>query len=231
MAYEASKQAAARAAALLVENNMRVGLGTGSTSEFFVRALAERVQQEGLKISAFPTSEHILNLAKSLGIPIMQDYPNLERLDIACDGADEVDPHWNLIKGGGAALLREKLVARAAKQFVVMVDQSKHVARLGQTFRLPVEVIPFAWEATCQAVQQGPGVVRLEWRMQEGEPKRTDHNNFVVDLTVDGDVAALHHYLKAQVGVVETGFFGGMTHTLITGSEDASAQVEHFSGD
>ncbi len=231
MAFERSKQAAAVAAAALVCSGMRVGLGTGSTSEFFVTALAERVKSESLDIQVFPTSEGILNMSRDLDLPVLADYPDLTELDFACDGADEVDPLGRLIKGGGGALLREKLVALAAKRFVVMVDHSKHVEALGATFRLPVEVVSFGLTSTEKRIADLGVASKLELRRIKGseQPFVTDQGNRILDLSFAQaeveTVALLHQKLKQLTGVVETGFFASFASQIVTGAEDGTVSI------
>lgn len=209
------KQQAGSAAAALIEPGMVIGLGTGSTAAFLIRALAERLQH-GLTIKgAVPTSLGTAQLATSLGIPLvsLDTYP---ALDLALDGADEIDPQLNLIKGAGGALLREKVVATAARQFVVVSDSSKLVSRLGEHFALPVEVVPFA---------QTPVRLRLERLGAHVEPRKqaeqlfvTDNQNIILDCRFPGGISdpmALQAQIRAIVGVVEHGLFLGMTQRVL----------------
>ena len=224
MAYEASKRAAALRAVAFVEQGMRVGLGTGSTSEEMVRALAVR----GVAVAAVvPTSSRIHGLARELGLPVAAEYPDFAPLDIAIDGADEVDPRGGLIKGGGGALLREKLVAASASRFVVMVDESKHVERLGSTRGVPVEIIPFGWSRVVRDLTS-LGFTRVLQRLAAGQPFLSDQGNFVFDCEIGpiADPQRLHSQVKALAGVVETGLFLGMTSLVVTGHEDGSAEVK-----
>lgn len=229
MAFERSKEAAAAAAVELVEADMVVGLGTGSTSLFFLRLLAAKVRQ-GLPVVGVPTSEGIAREARHLGFPLVSDYPDFDVVDLAVDGADEVDPRGGLIKGGGGALLREKLVAVAARRFVVMVDASKQVERLGQGWAIPVEVVPFGWSALRGRLEALGASVK--WRQGENGPLRTDQGNYVFDCHFGPmeDPAQVHSRLLHVPGVVETGLFLGMTHTLLVGSEDGSVARVDFSG-
>ncbi len=214
------KQMAGRAGAGLIEDGMVVGLGTGTTAAFLVRALAERLR-DGLRIAgAVPTSQATAQLAASLGIPLvsLERYPEL---DLAIDGADEIDPQLNLIKGGGGALLREKVVATAARRFVVIGDSSKRVPRLGTHFALPVEIVPFAL---------GPVQRRLEalgaralLRMRGNEPFLTDNQNYILDCQFPGGIAdpqTLQAQLRAIVGVVEHGLFLGLTWRALVAGPD-----------
>jgi ribose 5-phosphate isomerase A len=213
------KQMVGIAAADLVEQGMVIGLGTGSTAAFLVRALAARLQK-GLSITgAVPTSEQTAQLARSLGIPLvsLDTHPTL---DLAIDGADEIDPQLNLIKGGGGALLREKIVASAARRFVVISHAAKQVARLGVHFALPVEVVPFAKTPVSRHLEELGAQVEL--RMHENQPFITDNQNMILDCHFPGgivDPASLQIQIRAIVGVVEHGLFIGITHqALIAGS-------------
>ena len=222
-----AKFAAARRAVDFVENGMRLGLGTGSTAAWMVRCLAERVREEGLKVRGVPTSTRTAELAHQLGIPIMS-LDEAKWLDLTIDGADEVDPALNLIKGGGAALLQEKIVATASDQMIVIADAAKEVSTLG-AFPLPVEVIPFGWQTTRQLVLRvladldlaDRAVVR---RMRDGAPVLTDEGNYILDLALEAipDPAALSVALNALPGVVENGLFLGICDLAIIGKPDGS---------
>ena len=224
---DTAKNAAAVAAVALVQDGMRLGLGTGSTAAFMVRRLAERVQAEGLRLRCAATSQATADLAESLGIRI-EALDEIGWLDLTLDGADEVDPDLNLIKGGGAALLREKIVACASDRMVVIADGGKIVETLG-AFLLPVEVIPFGWQTTRQLVLRvleeldlaDRAVVR---RMRDGAPVLTDEGNFILDLALEAipDPAALSVALNALPGVVENGLFLGICDLAIVGQPDGS---------
>lgn len=212
------KQMVGSAAAELVENDMVLGLGSGTTAAFLVRALAERLRK-GLRIvGAVPTSQETAQLAGSLGIPLvsLENYPEL---DLALDGADEIDPQLNLIKGGGGALLREKVVATAARRFVVIGDASKLVPRLGTHFALPVEVVPFALSPVRRRLERLGAHVQP--RMRENELFLTDNQNYILDCrfpTGIADAPALQTQIRAIVGVVEHGLFLGLTsRALVAG--------------
>ena len=224
---DTAKNAAAIAAVALVQDGMRLGLGTGSTAAFMVRRLAERVQAEGLQMRYAATSQATADLAESLGLKI-EALDDIGWLDMTLDGADEVDPDLNLIKGGGAALLREKIVACASDRMVVMADGRKVVETLG-AFLLPVEVIPFGWQTTRQLVLRvladldlaDRAVVR---RMRDGAPVLTDEGNYILDLALEAipDPAALSVSLNALPGVVENGLFLGICDLAIIGKPDGS---------
>ena len=217
---DAYKQMVGIAAADLVEPGMVIGLGTGSTAAFLVRALAERLQK-GLTIKgAVPTSEKTAQLASSLGIPLvsLDTYPVL---DLAIDGTDEVYPQLNLIKGGGGALLREKIVAFTARRFVVITHSAKRVPRLGLQFAWPVEVVPLA--RTPVRLRLEALGADVEPRMQEDRLFITDNQNIILDCRFpDGiaDPAALHEQIRAIVGVVEHGLFLGMAHQVLVAGPD-----------
>ena len=212
-----NKQRAAAAAAELITDGMVLGLGTGTTASYLVQILGERVRQ-GLRIQGVPTSEATRQLAVAEGVPLT----TLEEqtvLDLCLDGADEVDPELNLIKGGGGALLREKIVASAARQRIIMVDVSKCVDSLG-AFPLAVEVIPFGWEVTRRQLEQFGGVPTL--RQREGKPFVTDQGHYIIDCALSQieDAPRLNHQLNQLPGVVENGLFVDMTDRLIIGSPD-----------
>ena len=212
-----NKQRAAAAAAELITDGMVLGLGTGTTASYLVQILGERVRQ-GLRIQGVPTSEATRQLAAAEGVPLttLEEQPVL---DLCLDGADEVDPELNLIKGGGGALRREKIVASAARQRIIMVDVSKCVGCLG-AFPLAVEIIPFGWEVTRRQLEQFGGVPTL--RQREGKPFVTDQGHYIIDCALSQieDVPRLNHQLNQLPGVVENGLFVDMTDRLIIGSPD-----------
>jgi len=206
------KKEAAEKALELVRDGMLVGLGSGSTVRYFTEGVG-RLVAEGMKVRGVPTSRATAELAAASGIPVVEDL--VGPIDLAVDGADEVDPNLSLIKGRGGALFREKLVAAAARRFVAVVDESKVVDRLGKGV-LPVEVLPFLWRSTAErAAKLCTG---LKVRGGEEAPYVTDNGNLVLDLSFDGGIeeaAALGLALKAIVGVVEHGLFVGMADTCI----------------
>ena len=211
------KRAAAEKALELVQDGMLVGLGSGTTARFFIEGLGRLVAQ-GMKVRGVPSSRETAELAAQLGIPIVTEL--LGQIDLAVDGADEVDTSLNLIKGRGGALFREKLVAAASKRFVVVVDESKLVQKLGVGV-LPVEVLPFLWRTTAERLA-GLGV-SLVVRGGEETPYVTDNGNLILDLSVEGGIANpgdLGVELKKVTGVVEHGLFVGMTDTVIVAGPD-----------
>jgi len=226
---EKAKFVAAKQASRLVESGMRVGLGTGSTAEWLVRCLGEMVRDEGLRIRAVPTSHRTAELARELGIEVV----TLEEagwLDLTIDGADEVDNDLNLIKGGGAALLHEKIVATASDRMVVIADATKRVETLG-AFPLPVEIIPFGWQATKVLVEEtlvGLDVLGREaaLRMKDGEAVRTDEGNHILDLHLNriGNARQLGLALNQIAGVVENGLFVDICDALFIGHGDGRVE-------
>lgn len=218
------KESVAIEAIQYIEDDMKVGLGTGSTMYYAIKHLGERVK-EGLNIVCVPTSEKTEEWAKKFEIPL-SDFSEIRSLDIAIDGADEVDENLQLIKGGGGALLREKIVADAAKKFIVIVDESKVVKTLGK-FKLPIEVIPFGWKITAQSIESLGCKAIL--RKKEEEIFVTDNQNYILDC----DFSEIHHpeqlnnTLKSIVGVVETGLFINMTKKVLV-SRSATNEINEI---
>ncbi|MCP1170336.1 ribose-5-phosphate isomerase RpiA [Limimaricola litoreus] len=233
---EKAKFVAAKQASRLVEDGMRVGLGTGSTAEWLVRCLGEMVRDEGLRIRAVPTSRRTADLARELGIEVV----TLEEagwLDLTIDGADEVDGELNLIKGGGAALLHEKIVATASDRMVVIADAAKRVETLG-AFPLPVEIIPFGWQATKVLVEEtmvGLDVLGREvaLRIKDGEAVRTDEGNHILDLHLNriGNARQLGLALNQIAGVVENGLFVDICDALVIGHGDGRVESYDLHGE
>jgi ribose 5-phosphate isomerase A len=225
-----AKCAAARRAARLVEPGMRLGLGTGSTAAWLVRALGDRVRDEGLTLRGVPTSERTAELAREVGIEVTT-LDEVGWLDLAIDGADEVDPELNLIKGGGGALLREKIVAAAAERVVIIADASKRVERLG-AFPLPVEVIPFGLQATRTLIEEtllglDLGARGLALRMAGPRPFVTDEGNHIIDLHLlrIGQARQLGLLLNQIPGVVENGLFLDLCDALVIGHPDGRVEL------
>ncbi|PYX01120.1 MAG: ribose 5-phosphate isomerase A [Acidobacteria bacterium] len=218
MNKDLEKETAARAAVELVRDGQIVGLGTGSTAAYAVRFLGERVQA-GLRIRGIPTSVNTKELAASLGIPLTT-LEEFQQIDITIDGADEVDPELRLIKGGGGALLREKIVASVTRQFVVIADSSKQVASLGK-FPVPVEVIPFAQTLVAKKIEGlGASVKAREYAY--GNPFVTDEGHHILDCSF-GEIAdpeELAGELDRMPGVVEHGLFIGMANVALIGKEN-----------
>ncbi|HXT68098.1 MAG TPA: ribose-5-phosphate isomerase RpiA [Nitrospiraceae bacterium] len=220
------KKAAALTAVEFVRNGMTVGLGTGSTAKHMVIALGERVRA-GIKLRGVPTSRETAELARQQGIPLI-DQDNAWIIDVAIDGADQVDPGFNLIKGGGGALLKEKIVAASAKQFIVLVDYTKRVPVLGGSFPLPIEVIPFGWGSTSREIE-ALTKSRVVLREQNGTPFKTEAGNMIVDVHIDriDQPRELEIALNNIPGVVETGLFVNRTDVLIVGTAQG-VQTQHI---
>lgn len=212
------KQQAALKAIEYVRDGMVVGLGTGSTARHVIAGLGTRVQA-GLKIRGVPTSKETAELARQAGIPLIET-EDAWVIDVAIDGADQVDPAFNLVKGGGGALLKEKIVAASARQFVVVVDQTKQVPHLGNSFPLPIEVVPFGWGSTARQLEAVEGKAVL--RQRAGQVFRTEAGHYIVDLHLGPirNPADLEIRLNQIPGVVETGLFVGRTNVLIVGTTD-----------
>jgi len=221
-----SKEAAGRAAAEFVRGGMTVGLGTGSTVHFTLQRLGERVRAEKLDIVGVPTSVDTELKARALGIPL-KTLDGVEALDLTIDGADEIDARFDMIKGGGGALLREKVVAALSKREVIVVDRSKVVERLGVRFLLPVEVVPFARATVARQLAQ----LGANWtlRMREGrEVYLTDNGNEILDCRFPGGIAdapRLERELDLIPGVVESGLFIGLAHALVLGDDEGRVEV------
>lgn len=218
------KKAAGDAAAKLIQDGMLVGLGSGSTSAYFIAALSQRCR-DGLKIEAIASSSASYQLAQNGGIPLV-DPNTLTWLDMTVDGADAVDPQKRLVKGGGGALLREKILAKMSKEMVVIIDQSKLVPSLGE-FPLPVEILPFAYKATIHHIE----AMGLKGKLRQNEGGGqyiTDNNNFIFDIFFNGALQAperLEKDLTAIPGVIETGLFINIAGRVIIGMDDGTINV------
>lgn len=211
------KEIAASAGADALENGMIVGLGSGTTSELALAAIGRRVK-DGLRITGIPTSERIAGLARGLAIPLstLAEHP---RVDVTVDGADEVESGTlNLIKGGGGNLLREKIVAASSGRLIIVADETKVVPRLGTHWAVPVEVIPFGWQATANRLKQSGAdpVLRLD---DKGQPYVTDGGHYILQCQYGpiSDPLALQSQLDSMVGVVEHGLFLGMASVALIG--------------
>ncbi|MEM8772555.1 MAG: ribose-5-phosphate isomerase RpiA [Pseudomonadota bacterium] len=221
---DAGKKQAATKALDYVERGMTLGIGTGSTARFFIDGLRDKIAA-GWSFKGVPTSEETERLAAAAGVDIITP-DETTRIDLAIDGADEADPDRNLIKGGGGALLREKIVASAAEKFIVIADKSKRVPALGG-FPLPVEIEPFAWALTIKAIraaldESGYQDPNLQLRTLQGVPFRSDGGNLILDCSLERITApaALDAKLNAIAGVVETGLFCNMADVVIFGDEE-----------
>ncbi len=207
------------AAAGLVTGGMICGIGTGSTVAFFIEELGRRVKEENLQIIGVPTSFQSKILCQKYQIPL-RDTQDCSELDLAVDGADEVDPEFNVIKGGGAAQTREKIVAAMAKQFVVIVDESKLVPRLNCVFPVPVEIIPSALSYIQDQIKKLDGESILRMGIRKDGPVVTDNGQFVLDVQFKpgSDLRMVDQKLHQTPGVVETGLFYDLTAMVLVGS-------------
>lgn len=214
MQADLEKENAALEAVKLIQDNMIIGLGTGSTANYAIRAIAAKVQQ-GLRVQAVPTSVQTAALAAELGIPLLK-IDAVEAIDLTIDGADEFTGELLLLKGGGGALLKEKIVAVKSRRLVIIADASKLVPRLGK-FKLPVAVVPDAAGHVLKELA-GKGAVR----MQQGAPFITDEGNYIIDADFGliADPAGLDRQLNNIVGVVEHGLFIGLASRVIMGEGD-----------
>ncbi|MEO9863668.1 MAG: ribose-5-phosphate isomerase RpiA [Yoonia sp.] len=225
-----AKFVAAKRAAQFVQSGMKVGLGTGSTAAWLVQCLGERVRDEGLAIKGIPTSSRTAQLARDVGIDVIS-LDEAQTLDLTIDGADEYDGKLNLIKGGGGALLQEKIVATASERMVVIADASKRVETLG-AFPLPVEVIPFGWQTTKALIEEtliGLDVLgrTTSLRMNGDAPFHTDEGNHILDLHLNriGDPRQLSMIINQIPGVVENGLFLDICDAIVVGYGDGRVEV------
>ena len=226
---EKAKCAAAARALLEVGGGMRLGLGTGSTANWFVKLLGQKIRQDGLKLFAVPTSKRTEALARSEGIPVLNPDEFEGPLDLVVDGADEFDADCNLVKGAGGALLREKIVAAAAKRMIVIADDSKGPRRLGG-FPVPVEVAGFGWRSTSERIsaalaELGHSGCTGRLRMSGDSPYATDQGNPVLDFDVGpiSDPFEVSAALDGVPGVMEHGLFCGLCELVLVGRADGSA--------
>jgi ribose 5-phosphate isomerase A len=218
MDHECLKQQAAAAAVAEIVDGMVLGLGTGSTAAFMITLLGERIKREGLRVRGIPTSERTAQAAQAAGIPLT-DFAQDAVIDLAIDGADQITSgRLDLIKGLGGALLREKIVADAARRLVIMADASKLVTTLSGI--VPVEVVAFGWEATSRKIAALGGQPRLRLAA-DGAPYRSDGGNVILDCDFGAvsEPAPLDEALRRLVGVVETGFFLGRADLVLLAEE------------
>ncbi len=223
---DGAKYRAAHAAAALIENGMAVGLGSGTTSSLVIQCLGERIQREGLSFVGTASSEASTELARSVGIRLVE-LDDLPSLDVNLDGADEVDPQFRMIKGRGGALLREKIVASAARQRVIVVIADKLVPRLGKKAPVPVEASTFGLTHIERRLRDLGATTAVRLR-PDGSPFATDGGNAIVDCTFPpiDDADALERGLRQVVGVFETGLFLGLCDLLVVGHPDRVETLE-----
>jgi ribose 5-phosphate isomerase A len=216
------KKLAAAKAVSYIRTGMTIGLGTGSTAYWAIQGIGEEVKK-GLSVRAIATSIQSESLARELNIPIVP-FAEIDHLDVTIDGADEVDEQLNLIKGGGGAMLREKIVASATRFYIIIVDESKLVRQLGK-FPLPVEVAPFGWELTFRRLVELGGAPRM--RMAADAPFLTDNQHYILDTSFGliSDPARLHGAVSGITGVMEDGFFIDMADIVIAGLAGGDTQI------
>jgi ribose 5-phosphate isomerase A len=208
-----------------VTDGARVGLGSGRAAQAFVKALGERVQKGTLRVQGVPTSEETATLAKQLGIPLLT-LAEAGTLDLTVDGADEVDPNLDLIKGYGRAMVREKIVAACSRRLIILVGEEKIVPRLGTRGKLPVEVTPFAMPLCERRLQELKCTPILDVR--DGRPFVTDNGNYILDCQIEpiADAPRLELAIRAIPGVLGTGLFIGMAITVLVGGQHDFQMIE-----
>ncbi|HEU4387582.1 MAG TPA: ribose-5-phosphate isomerase RpiA [Blastocatellia bacterium] len=223
MSDDLKRSAAEKAVADFIKDGQVIGLGTGSTAEYAIKEIG-RLVAAGLKVRAIPTSLAAERLAIQHAIPLV-DFNDFPRIDVTIDGADQIDPAFNMIKGGGGALTREKLVACATDLEVIVVDERKLVPVLGPGFPLPVEVVPFAWRRTATLLEDLGSKPAL--RVRDGKPVLTDNGNYVLDCDFGpiADCAGLERRIKLVPGVLECGLFVGLADVMIVG-RGAGAEIK-----
>lgn len=205
---------------------MIVGLGTGSTAAFAIASLGERLRSGELRVQGVPTSVATARMASEHGIPVVEDFI---QVDLTIDGADEIDDAGSLIKGGGGALTREKIVASASAKEIIIVDETKHVQQLGR-FPLPVEIIPFGRDYVIKRLESLG--CRASLRRANGSPIQTDNGNYVVDCVFNliTEPGRLCHEINNIPGVLENGLFVGLTDVVVVGFEDGHTETRHLEG-
>ena len=202
------KQAVAIYAAKFVKDKMIVGLGTGSTANYFIEELARRKREENLNVTTVASSQMSMIKAQSLGLTVIA-LNQLAEIDLYVDGADEITPELSLLKGRGYDLVLEKLLAKAATQFLVVADKSKLVERIGTNFAIPIEVMPFAWQAAKHSLEQAGGVGYLRQNTAKDGLSITSHGSLVLDMVFDASIneESLNNLINNTPGVVEHGIF------------------------
>lgn len=220
------KQVVALHAINFVQDGMTVGLGTGSTANYFIEELARKKQQEGLTITTVASSTVSMIKARDLGLNLIS-IEHLTSLDLYVDGADEVSPELTLLKGRGSDLVREKILANASQQMIVMIDNSKRVQRIGEKFPIPVEVMPFAWQLVQSKLQEAGGRGDLRLNEKGDGLAVTSHGSLVLDVTFDEDLAAhkINTLLNAIPGVVEHGIFYQLATSVLMAEHGAVLEL------
>ena len=219
------KQLVAVQAANFVKSDMLVGLGTGSTANYFIEELARRQNEEGLKIITVASSTISAQKAQSLALPIVA-LEHISSIDLYVDGADEISPDMTLLKGRGSDLVKEKLLAKAATQFIVVADESKLVSHIGQNFVIPIEVIPFAWQLTKKSLMSIGGHGDLRPNAAKDGFWVTSHGSYVLDMKFDQSLSAstLNDLLSNTPGVVEHGIFYNLTDAILIAANGAVSE-------
>jgi ribose 5-phosphate isomerase A len=212
------KQLVAQYAAAQIANGMIVGLGTGSTANYFIAELARRQREENLKITTVSSSAASATEAKKWGLPLL-DFEQVNTLDVYVDGADEVSPDLCLLKGQGADLVREKLLATASAEFIVLVDSSKSVERIGQNFAIPIEVMPFAWQLVKKQLEQHGGQGSLRQNADKASLALSSYGSLIFDMRFDAKIDAkqLNDILNSISGIVEHGIFYALATSVLIG--------------
>jgi ribose 5-phosphate isomerase A len=210
------KQLVAIHATKHVKNGMLVGLGTGSTANYFIEELARRQAEENLKVTTIASSQVSMIKAQNLGLNVIA-LTQVAEIDLYVDGADEITPDMTLLKGRGYDLVLEKLLAKAAKQFLVVADKSKLVARIGTNYAIPIEVMPMAWKAAKRSLEAAGGVGDLRQNAAKDGLSISSHGSLVLDMTFDKSISdeALNHLINNTPGVVEHGIFHGLTSAIL----------------
>lgn len=217
------KKAAGERATEFIEEGMVIGLGSGSTVYWALKKLGEMIEQ-GLNVKGIPSSLRTKEWAEEFNIPLT-DFSEVQHINVAIDGADEIDPDFNMIKGGGGALLREKIVDAHADKLIIIADESKMVKGLGE-FPLPIEVLPFGWQLAAEKIAEFGATPVL--RKRDGGVFISDNGNYILDCAFKtiSDPAQLHKALKQLLGVVETGLFIGMANVVIIAGTDGIKVLE-----
>jgi len=221
------KQAVAIHAANFVKNGMLVGLGTGSTANYFIEELARRQLEENLKVTTIASSIVSMNKAQSLGLNVIA-LNQIAEIDLYVDGADEITPDMTLLKGRGYDLVLEKLLAKAAKQFLVVADKSKLVDRIGTNFAIPIEVMTMAWKAAKRSLEAAGGVGDLRQNVAKDGLTVTSHGSLVLDMTFDKSITenALNQLINNIPGVVEHGIFYGLASSILIADNGNVTELE-----
>ena len=223
---EKLKAQAGEYAVKLIQNNMIVGLGTGSTVKYFLQGLATKIQNgKFMNIKGVPSSRQTEKIARELNIPLTS-FDEYQTIDITIDGADEVDPDFNLIKGGGGALLREKIMAQASKRFVIIIDESKYTAKLGTIFVVPVEVLPYALPLEMKFLKDTGAEIKIR-KLSNGEYFKTDQGNYILDcnFSLIDNPQKLSEVLNMRAGIMEHGLFLSVTTDVVMATDH---EVRHL---